>query len=94
MQSGRNGAQRDRLRASKALGAVACLELIMSFGLVGAIAILATALSVGFARAQTLTAVAEPDTGLVIAMLVVTIGVMVVLSAVAVHFTGRPRQRS
>jgi hypothetical protein len=94
MQAKRKEAQRSRLRARKALAAVACLEIITSMGLVGAIAILASTLSIGFAQAQTLTAMAEPDTGLVIAMLVVTIGVMGGLSAIAVHFSGRPRQRS
>lgn len=94
MQSKGKGAQRPVLRARKTLAAVACLEIITSAGLIGAIVILASTLSIGFARAQTLTAMAEPDTGLVIAMLVVTIGVMGALSAIAVHFSGRPRQRS
>jgi hypothetical protein len=69
------------------------IALMMSVALVISIVIVATAVSIGFASAQTLSAMSEPDTGLVLALLACAIGVMGVLSALAVRFAGRPRQR-
>lgn len=71
--------------------AAALAQLLMSAGLVACISVLAISLSVGFARAQSQQAIGEPDTGLVIALLIVAITVMGVLSAAAVRFAGRPR---
>lgn len=69
------------------------MSATLSFVIVIAIMIAATAVSMGFARAQTLNAIAEPDTGLVLAMLAAAIGVMGGLSAVAVRLAGRSRPR-
>jgi hypothetical protein len=69
------------------------MSATLSAIIVVAIMIAATAVSMGFARAQTLNAVAEPDTSLVLAMLAAAIGVMGALSAVAVRLVGRSRPR-
>lgn len=69
------------------------MSATLSAAIVVCIMIAAAAVSMGFARAQTLNAVAEPDTGLVLAMLAAAIGVMGVLSAAAVRLAGRSRQR-
>jgi hypothetical protein len=79
--------------AHRANSAPEPVALIMSAALIACIVIVATTMSMGFARAQTLNAISEPDTGLVVAMLVGAIGVMGVLSALAVRLAGRPRQR-
>ena len=50
-------------------------------------------MSVGFARAQSVHAFSEPDTGLVAALLAFAVVLMGGLSAVAVRWSGRPRQR-
>ena len=65
----------------------------MSAGLLVCISVLAISMSVGFARAQSQQAMGEPDTGLVITLLVIAIAVMGLLSAAAVRFAGRPRRR-
>jgi hypothetical protein len=81
------------VRTAKAASAPAPVALIMSAALIACIVIVATTMSMGFARAQTLNAISEPDTGLVLAMLAGAIGVMGLLSALAVRLAGRPRQR-
>jgi hypothetical protein len=55
------------------------------------VCIMIAAAAVSMARAQTLNAIAEPDTSLVVAMLIAAIGVMGALSAVAVRLAGRFR---
>jgi hypothetical protein len=70
-----------------------CVEYVIMAVLVAGIGIAATAISVGFASAQTLHAIAEPDTELMLAMLAAAIALMGVLSAAAVRLAGRSRQR-
>ena len=53
----------------------------------------ATIVSVGFASAQGAQAFSEPDASLVAALLAGAVVVMGGLSAVAVRWSGRPRQR-
>ena len=69
------------------------LHLLMTIALVAAIAVAATAVSMGAARAQSVQAITRPDTGLIVALLAAAIGVMGILSAFAVRIAGRPRQR-
>jgi hypothetical protein len=69
------------------------VQLVMTGALVACIAVAATAVSMGFARAQGVAGIAEPDTGLVVALMVAAIGIMGALSAVAVRFAGRQRHR-
>jgi hypothetical protein len=69
------------------------VQLVMTGALIASIAVAATAVSIGFARAQGVTAMAEPDTGLVVALMVAAVGIMGALSAIAVRFAGRPRHR-
>jgi hypothetical protein len=67
--------------------------LILTATLVAGIAAAGTAVSVGFARAQSLSGMPEPDTSLVIGMLAGAVAVMSILSSLAVRIIGRPRQR-
>lgn len=69
----------------------AALELAMTAFLVAAIVAAALALGFSSARAATVYA-AEPDAGLVLALLVAAIAVMVALSAVTARFVGRSRR--
>jgi hypothetical protein len=71
----------------------ALIHLILTATLVAGIAAVGTAVSIGFARAQSLTGMHEPDTSLVLGMLAGAVAVMGVLSALAVRFTSRPPQR-
>lgn len=71
----------------------AIVPLLLTAALVAAIAAAGTAASVGFARAQSVSGMPQPDTSLVIGMLAGAVAVMSVLSALAVRFIGRPRQR-
>jgi len=71
----------------------AFVPLILTAALIVAIAAAGTAASVGFARAQTVSGMPQPDTSLVIGMLAGAVAVMSILSALAVRFIGRPRQR-
>jgi hypothetical protein len=73
--------------------AQAVVQLILTVTLVAGIAAAATAVSMGIARAQSPSGISEPNATLVIGMLAAAIAVMVVLSALAVRLTGRPRQR-
>ena len=82
----------ERRPVSIASGAL-ILSATLSALIVVCILIAATAVSAGFARAQSLNAMTEPDSGLVLAMLVTAIGVMGALSAVAVRLAGRSRSR-
>jgi FtsH-binding integral membrane protein len=68
------------------------VQLFMMAALIVSIAVAATAVSIGYARASSMLPVAEPHAGLVVALMVAAIGVMGGLSAVAVRFAGRPRQ--
>ena len=68
------------------------MQLILTVTLVASIAAAATAVSMGFARAQTAAGTSDPNTSLVLAMLAGAIALMVALSALAVRVTGRPRQ--
>jgi hypothetical protein len=78
----------DGLRASTAV-----LHLLMSGALVAAILVAATAVSMGVADAQGLNTITHPDTGLVLGLMLCAVGVMGALSAVAVRFAGRSRDR-
>jgi hypothetical protein len=71
----------------------AVVHLILTATLVVGIAAVGTLVSIGFARAQSMTGVREPDTSLVLGMLAGAVAVMSILSALAVRFIGRPRQR-
>jgi predicted lysophospholipase L1 biosynthesis ABC-type transport system permease subunit len=79
--------------ARRRLMSTRCVEYIIITVLVGGIGIAATAISVGLANAQTLHAIAEPDTELMLAMLAAAVAVMGALSAAAVRLAGRSRQR-
>lgn len=69
----------------------ALVELAMNAALIGATITAALALGIDLARAAT-ASVSEPDTGLVIALLVAAVAAMVALSAAAVRIVGRPRR--
>lgn len=69
----------------------ALLELAVTAFLLAAIIATALALGIDFARAATVYA-AEPDVGLVLALLVAAVAVMVALSAAAVRFASRSRR--
>ena len=68
------------------------VQLVMTLALAFAIAIAATAVSMGAARAQTAEAITQPDTGLVIALLIAAIGAIGALTVLAERLTSRPRQ--
>jgi hypothetical protein len=70
----------------------AVVQLVTSSLLVFAIAIAAFAISTGFARAQVVGTMHEPDTGLVLGLFALAIVLMGVLSAAAVRFAGRTRR--
>ena len=70
----------------------AIVQLVTSSLLVFAIAIAAFAVSTGFARAQVVGTMHEPDTGLVLTLFALAIILMGVLSAAAVRFAGRSRR--
>lgn len=94
-----------RLRASKSINlgpqvrpraakvAVPFLRCVVAGILALSTAFVASIVTVGFARAQTVHAFSEPDTSLVLAMLAFSVVVMGGLSAAAVRWSGRPRQR-
>jgi hypothetical protein len=65
----------------------------MTAVLVLSIVVVATAVSIGAARAQEAPGTTYPDAGLVLALMLVAVGIMGALSAIAVRFAGRPRQR-
>ncbi len=69
------------------------MQVLATLALVFSIMVAATAVSMGVARAQGVHAMNEPDTGLVIALMIGAIGIMGALSAVAVRLVGRPRSR-
>jgi hypothetical protein len=69
------------------------VHLVMTIALSMAIAVAATAVSMGGASAQGAQVMTRPDTGLVLALLLVAVGVMGALSAVAVRLAGRTRHR-
>jgi hypothetical protein len=69
------------------------LQLLMTAALIACIAVAATAVSIGYARAQGTSVGIEPHAGLMVALMVVAISVMGAVSAVAVRVVGRPRQR-
>ncbi|HET9903319.1 MAG TPA: hypothetical protein VFQ27_06415 [Xanthobacteraceae bacterium] len=71
----------------------ALIHLVLAAALVIGIAVAGTAVSVGLARAQSATGLPDPDASLVIGMLAAAVTVMSILSALAVRFIGRPRQR-
>jgi FtsH-binding integral membrane protein len=72
---------------------MARLHLFLTMALTASIAIAATAVSIGVARAQGMHAMAQPDTSLVVALMVAAIGVMGGLSAIAMRLAGRSRHR-
>ncbi len=72
---------------------IVLVQLITTSALVLSIGVVATAISIGFARAQALGTIQEPDTALVLTMMALAILVMGVLSAAAVRLVGRSRQR-
>lgn len=81
-------ADRRRLRRST----TAPIQLITSSLLVVAIAIAGFAVSMDIAGAQTVSAMREPDTGLILTLFAFAIVLMGVLSAAAVRFVGRSRR--
>jgi hypothetical protein len=72
---------------------IAVIQLVASATLLASILIAATAISIGFAGAQALSASVEPDASLVLALLVIAVALMGILSAAVVRFAGRPRGR-
>ena len=78
---------------SHRLAAAALMNLAMSGALMLAILVAATAVTMGVADAQALNGMAQPDTGLVLGLMLCAVGVMGALSAVAMRFAGRSRQR-
>lgn len=92
MRSKVEAERRTAVEAREAMPAI--LQLLMTAALILSIVIAATAVSVGAARAQSMRAVAQPDTGLVLMLMVIAIGVMGVLSALAVRIAGRSRPQS
>jgi hypothetical protein len=71
----------------------ALVQLITGGALLLCTLIAVTAVSLGIARAQVIGSASDPDTGLVLALFAIAIAVMGLLSAAAVRFAGRPRQR-
>lgn len=78
---------------SHRLAAAALMNLAMSGALMAAILVAAGAVSMGVADAQGLNAMTQPDTGLVLGLMLCAVGVMGALSAVAMRLAGRSRQR-
>jgi hypothetical protein len=72
---------------------MAVIQLVASATLLACILVAGTAISIGIAGAQGLSAGGEPDASLVLTLLAIAVAVMGVLSAAAVRFTGRPRSR-
>jgi hypothetical protein len=70
----------------------AVIQLVTSSLLVFAIAVAAFGISIGFARAQVVGTMHEPDTGLVLTLFALAIVLMGVLSAAAVRFAARSRR--
>ncbi|MGE0749428.1 MAG: hypothetical protein AB7K64_02470 [Variibacter sp.] len=68
------------------------VQLLATGGLVFSLAVAATAVSIGIARAQVSGVANEPDAGLIVAMFAIAIAAMGVLSAAAVKLAGRPRR--
>jgi hypothetical protein len=68
------------------------VQLLATGGLVFSLAVAATAVSIGIARAQASGVASEPDASLIVAMLAIAIAAMGVLSAAAVKLAGRPRR--
>lgn len=67
---------------------------VLAFGLLAlATVFVASVTSVGLARAQNVNAAFEPDTSFVVAMLAFAVVLMSGLSAAAVRFAGRSRER-
>ncbi|HEX2215202.1 MAG TPA: hypothetical protein VHG27_00685 [Xanthobacteraceae bacterium] len=69
------------------------MHLYMTVALAASIVIAAIAVSMGVAGAQSVHAFPQPDTGLVLALMLAAVGVMGALSALAVRLAGRFRQR-
>ena len=84
---------RVQARALRAAAAAAFLQCAVVGLLALSTAFVAWTMSVGFAGAQSVHAFSEPDTGLVAALLAFAVVLMGGLSAVAVRWSGRPRQR-
>jgi divalent metal cation (Fe/Co/Zn/Cd) transporter len=72
----------------------ALLQLLMAAALIVSIVIAATAVSIGAASAQSVRAMTQPDTSLVLMLMLLAIGVMGVLSALAVKLASRSRPQS
>ena len=68
------------------------VQLLATGGLVFSLAVAATAVSIGIARAQVSGVASEPDASLIVAMFAIAIAAMGVLSAAAVKLAGRPRR--
>jgi hypothetical protein len=68
------------------------VQLLATGGLVFSLAVAATAVSIGIARAQASGVASEPDASLIVAMFAIAIAAMGVLSAAAVKLAGRPRR--
>ena len=72
---------------------IAVIQLVASATLLASILIAATAISIGIAGAQALSASVEPDASLVLALLVIAVALMGILSAAVVRHAGRRRGR-
>jgi divalent metal cation (Fe/Co/Zn/Cd) transporter len=72
---------------------MAVIQLVASATLLASILVAASAISIGIAGAQSLSAGGEPDASLVLTLLAIAVAVMGILSAAAVRFAGRPRSR-
>lgn len=70
------------------------LQLMMTAALIVSIIIAATAVSIGAADAQSIRGATRPDTGLVLMLMLLAIGAMGVLSALAVRVACRSRPQS
>lgn len=81
-------------RAQARPASPALLHLLMTVGLILSIVVAATAVSIGAAGAQSMRNVSQPDTGLVLTLMLLAIGVMGALSALAVRLAGRSRPQS
>ena len=73
--------------------ATACVQLGLTVVLVFGLLVSATVVSIGIANAEDLGALVRPDTGVMIGLMVVAIAAMCALSAAAVHFGNRSRDR-
>ena len=85
----KTGNRRAAVPAASRYASVACIHVAITLALIGSIVIV----SMGVARAQNAQALAQPDTGLVLALTLAAIGAMCALSALAMRLAGRPRQR-